>query len=315
MTEKMKHKYTYTFTSFQGEGTYTGANSAWIRLFSCNLNCRGFMQENPADPSTYEPVGNDFDLINIKQISDLPVFEYGCDTAYAVSQRYKHLVPEKYASEIVEEIEGHLASKYNPNGLFKHPISGQESHFCITGGEPLMRHNQKAIIDILETMSEKNNPPAFITVETNGTQKLSKEFGELITRFETTSEYGGLVDDNRGVCEWFWSVSPKLLNTSGEEARKAIKPERLAEYAELSNHGHLKFVVNGTQQTWDELESVLKEFRDVGITWPVYIMPVGATKEQQEDEHNKAIIYEALNRGYNISGRLHCHLLGNDTQT
>jgi hypothetical protein len=120
------------------------------------------------------------------------------------------------------------------------------------------------------------------------------------------------VPDNR---EWFWSCSPKLWSTAGEKAKKAIKPEVVGSYAEFSDHGQLKYVVNGTQQSWDEVEEHTQAFRDAGVNWDVFIMPVGATKEQQEDEQIAEIAMEAMKRGYHMSGRLHCYVFGNKIGT
>jgi hypothetical protein len=44
----------------------------------------------------------------------------------------------------------------------------------------------------------------------------------------------------------------------------------------------------------------------------VWIMPVGATKESQESEDTQAVAEEAIARGYNVSGRLHCYIWGNE---
>jgi len=153
----MKIKYTETFRSFQGEGHNTGKNTLFLRLFQCNLECRGFGQENPADPTSYHPVGNDYDLIDIKVLEDLPVFQYGCDSAYSVSRKYEHLVHNGTASEICDRLEDLLRNEYNPDGKFLNPKTGEYTHFCITGGEPMLRPNQKAIIAIMEEFMRRGN--------------------------------------------------------------------------------------------------------------------------------------------------------------
>ena len=45
--------YSEIFRSIQGEGVYTGVPTVWLRLFGCNLECNGFGQKDPTDPSTY----------------------------------------------------------------------------------------------------------------------------------------------------------------------------------------------------------------------------------------------------------------------
>ena len=79
----------------------------------------------------------------------------------------------------------------------------------------------------MEEFTHRDNCPRFVTVETNGTQALSDDFKEMLNAFNTSSEYGGMVQDDRGTPEWFWSVSPKLFNTSGEKRKKAIKPGKV----------------------------------------------------------------------------------------
>ena len=77
----------------------------------------------------------------------------------------------------------------------------------------------------------------------------------------------------------------------------------------------MKYVVNGTPESWREVEEATAAFRAAGVDWPVYIMPVGATKEQQEEEQIANIAVEAMKRGYYFSGRLHCYVFGNQIGT
>ena len=55
-----EHLYSEIFHSIQGEGFYTGYPTLWLRLWACNLQCHGFGQKDPADPSTWivAPEGN-----------------------------------------------------------------------------------------------------------------------------------------------------------------------------------------------------------------------------------------------------------------
>ena len=46
--------YSEIFKSIQGEGHYTGVPTTWLRFFGCNLECNGFGQDDPTDPSTYK---------------------------------------------------------------------------------------------------------------------------------------------------------------------------------------------------------------------------------------------------------------------
>jgi len=105
-------------------------------------------------------------------------------------------------------------------------------------------------------------------------------------------------------------VSPKLFTVSGEKPEKAIKPEIVAEYQKCSNRGQLKFVVGDSEKQWNEMEGVIEEFRDAGVTWPVWVMPVGAREEEQTTSAGK-VAEKAFKRGYNVAARVHVYLFGN----
>jgi organic radical activating enzyme len=208
--------------------------------------------------------------------------------------------PHTIGSRIID----HLKNEHNPRGLFAHP-SGQPVHMCFTGGEPLMKHAQECVIGVLDYFERTANVPKHITFETNATQKLTPDF---IRHMSGWRDSGG---------EIFISSSPKLFSTSGEVGKDAIHPEILSEYSRLSKgHGQMKFVVNGKKETWDELDHVVNEFRKVGVYYPVWIMPVGATEEGQTGELENytsagKIAEEAFKRGYNVSARVHVYLWGN----
>lgn len=303
MSEK-QYAYSEIFHSIQGEGTYTGVPTAWLRFFLCNLQCDGFGQKNPMDPSTYVLPYKEFPVDSIKRIEDLPVWKHGCDSSYSWSAKYKHLQYKDTARGIVNKIRQSMYHPHNPEGKFN--FNGNHQHMCFTGGEPLMKHAQKAVIDIMEEMYRDGDYPRSITWETNGTQELTDDFRNFFEEYQFV--YGN---------EVFWSVSPKLFSVSGEKAEDAIKPEIVEKYMLLSNHGQLKFVINGSDESWEEMESVIKQFREHGIDWPVWVMPLGATLEGQEghlpghDVSAAKIAQEAFKRGYSVSARVHVYLWGN----
>lgn len=315
------YKYSEIFYSFQGEGHYTGKPTAWIRFFLCNLQCDGFGQKDPTDKSTYILPYKDFDISTIQKIEDLPVWEYGCDSSYTWAKKYRHLAHDESPQEILKQIASVMVHESNPTSLFCHPKTSQQTHFAFTGGEPML--NQPAMIAIMNAFYESGgysegfgpNVPMNITVETNGTKIIKDEMFTMIENYLATSEFGGSVPDELGTTEWFWSCSPKLFSTSGELAKKALKPQHVARYAEASNNGQLKYVVTGSQQSWDEVEETTELFRTAGVDWPVYIMPVGATKEEQERDIIAETAVEAMKRGYYFSGRLHCYVFGNQIGT
>ena len=294
----MSKEYAYSeiFFSTQGEGKYTGVPTAWLRFFLCNLQCDGFGQLDPTNPETYVLPYKDLDVSKYKSMEELPVFNYGCDSSYSWSKKYKHLAHRANPEQLADKIIDSMKNQYNTEGTFQHP-TGLENHLCFTGGEPLMSHAQECSVGILRSMIEKNNYPLFVTYETNGTQELSEEFEDFWTNefFDT---------------ELFFSISPKLFTVSGEHQSKAIKPEVVKQYWNLSKQGQLKFVINGSKESWEELESVINQYRAIGVEYPVYIMPVGATIEGQELTAGD-VAREAFQRGYNVSARVHVYLWGN----
>jgi 7-carboxy-7-deazaguanine synthase len=307
MNEK-KYAYSEIFNSLQGEGKYSGFPTAWLRYYTCNLECNGFGQKDPTDPTTYQLPFQSITLDGIKNLEELPVFKYGCDSSYSWSAKFKHLQHKNTPEELALLIQNLLKNEHNPQGLFRHPKTLLEQHLCFTGGEPLLKAAQSCTIGILRKLRLMSNMPMYITFETNGTQLPTTEFMEY---FSNKGAFPG---------EVFFSVSPKLFNTSGEKPTKAIKPDVVAEYVKVSTKGQLKFVVNGRKETWDELESVVKQFRDARIQYPVYIMAVGATEEAQNGTlegyvSGADIATECIKRGYIFTGRLHTTLWGNQIGT
>lgn len=301
MSDEKQYQYSEIFLSIQGEGKYTGVPTLWVRWFGCNLQCDGFGQKDPADQSTWELPYQEFNIDQIKKIQDLPVWTTGCDSSYSWSRKYKHLCPANTAEGIADELQGLITNDYNPTGRFGHPHSARQTHLCFTGGEPMVKKNQLATIAVLDEFERRGNLPSFITIETNGTRPLTEELTALVERAYT---------GNRR--EWFWSVSPKLLHTSGEDPKRAISPETVAQYKALSNAGQLKFVVSDSKKAWDELEMRVDDFRTAGIHWPIWIMPVGATIEAQSDRATQRVVEETIKRGFNVAARLQCYIWGND---
>lgn len=299
--------YTYSeiFYSIQGEGAYTGRNTLWVRFFGCNLQCSGFGQINPKDPNTWVLPYKDYDATQVNRVEDLPVFEHGCDTPYSWSAKFKHLMHHNTAAGIVEKLYEKVRNEHNPEGMLCRS-DGREIDLCFTGGEPMLAHVQHAIIDIVDTMIANGNYPARLSIETNGTQEITPELYAKILEWRV--EYG---------IKWFFSVSQKLWSVSGERPEKAFKPEVIESYYHTSLHGQLKFVANGTEECWQEIELNLAHLRGLGVMWPVYIMKVGSTLEGQagqlpgHDISEPKFVEEVLRRGYHYSGRIHVGIWGN----
>ena len=280
-----QYRYSELFRSIQGEGRYIGAPTLWLRFWGCNFTCTGFGQSNINDPSTWVDPLAALDPMSYKDMTDLPVIEYGCDSIYSWHKDFEHLSKKATASKICNVFEEHL-----PNGKFG------TFHLAFTGGETVI--SQNAVVDIYGELERRGNLPKHITVETNGTQCLRDPIADVITKYDG---------------EWFWSVSPKL-SVSGESWEAAIIPEVVASYCHASAHGQLKFVVDGSQQCWDEVERAAAEYRKFGVDWDIYIMPCGATKESQE-EVQASICEATISRGYHFSARLHNWIWGNKVGT
>lgn len=295
--DKKERKYYFSeiFYSIQGEGHYTGVPTAWIRFFLCNLQCNGFGQIDPTNPDTYDLPFLDYDVSKIKRVEDLPVWEKGCDSSYTWAKKYKHLMGQETPQVLANKIVDVLKNEDNPEGKFLHPVSKQHQHLCITGGEPLMPTGQEATIGIYKELQKQDNLPSSMTFETNGTQMLRPNFIDWVKEIDT---------------EIFFSCSPKLFTVSGEESKKAIKPEVVAEYRKLSSKGQLKFVVGDKDREWNEMEEALEKFRSAGVDWPVWIMPVGAREEEQSATAGE-VAQKAFRRGYNVAARVHVYLFGN----
>lgn len=300
---KKEFLYSEIFYSLQGEGRYTGLPTVWLRYFFCNLNCNGFGQEHPTQPKTHDLPYKTIDIKQYKSMEELPVFAKGCDSSYSWAKKFKALAHRGTPEVIAERMIRAGSSEHNPLGKFVHPSSHQPIHACFTGGEPLMPHAQECTIGVVDEWVRRGNYPSFITFETNGTQKLSSEFFTFMTA----------VQEQLGI-EIFFSVSPKLWSVSGEEPSKAINPDVVAEYRELSPAGQLKFVSNGTKECWEEIDEVARRFRLEGVNYPVWIMGVGGTKEGLVIKEAD-IAREAIARGYNYTTRAHVHIFGNGIGT
>ena len=295
-TPSKEYYYSEIFDSIQGEGQYTGVPTAWLRFFLCNLQCNGFGQKDPTDPSTYVLPYQEFDANRISTVEELPVWEYGCDSSYSWSKKYKHLQHKATPEVIAQRVRDAFTNEHNKGNWHRR-------HMCFTGGEPLMKHAQECSIAVMKHWVKEGNFPRCITYETNGTQTLTDEFIEYFR-----SHYGELL----------FSVSPKLWSVAGEKSKRAIKPEVIAQYNDSFSildsdcfvSGQLKFVVGPKQEQWDEMESVIARLRELGVDWPVWVMPVGATVEGQKLVDGD-VAKMAFQRGYNVSARVHTYLWGN----
>ena len=170
--------------------------------------------------------------------------------------------------------------------------NGQDVHFILTGGEPLLGW-QKFYVDLFEhpKMRDLKN----VTFETNTTQPLRDDFKEYIEsqdRFEIT-----------------WSCSPKL-SVSGEIWDDAINPDIARSYFDVSGSSmYFKFVVADSVDV-DEVTKAVQEYRRAGIDVPVYIMPLGGRSEEYT-LNTRRVAELAMERGWRYTPRLHVDIFGN----
>ena len=289
-----KIRYSEIFYSVQGEGRFTGVPSVFFRTFGCNFHCHGFGQGR--DRSKWlKPEEMPYakqDLSKIKHIRDLPVVNIGCDASASWSSRYKDLVEWDEVDIIAKKIVD-----ATPNKRWSLD-NGQDIHFIITGGEPMMW--QKQIMELLR--QPEFNDLKNLTIETNTTHLFKDGFDKWVQ---------GLVagDYTKEPVHITWSSSPKL-SISGEAWDKAIRPEVAAQYAGVPNtHIYFKFVVED-EQDLEEVERASQEYKRAGVNADIYLMPVGATVEGQA-KTARQVAEIAMKEGYRYSGRLHVDLFGN----
>jgi hypothetical protein len=98
---------------------------------------------------------------------------------------------------------------------------------------------------------------------------------------------------------------------SGEE--NAVNAEHINDYVATNSTSILKFVCNGTAENWMELDNHVNRIRLLcGRYMPaIWVMPVGATKDAQEDAYIGDLCIDAMNRGYKVATRNHCYVFGN----
>ena len=281
-----KIKIAELFYSIQGEGRYMGVPSVFLRTFGCNFKCAGFGMTQGQLSQEVEAIAAR--VTDFKTYNELPLVSTGCDSYASWDPRFKDLSPVLESSAIAEAIVDTLPYK-----------EWQNEHLVITGGEPLLGW-QRAYPDLLS--HPKMTGLKEITFETNGTQKLTSEFKDYLSRWAGAKW---------GVREITFSVSAKLP-CSGEKWEDAIRPEIVKEYEDVGT-AYLKFVI-ATEQDFEDAQRAIKEFRSAKFRGHIYLMPVGGV-ESVYCLNNRRVAELAIKHGLRYSDRLQVPLFKNEWGT
>lgn len=282
------------FYSIQGEGLRTGNPSIFIRVFGCNFKCPGFGMPKGELSTEPDEIVNEV-LANPNKYptyESLPLAKTGCDSYPSWHPKLKDYSPELTYEQIIEKINLVL-----PKGVDKRRVD-----IVFTGGEPLLKCNQREIVDLLNKKREYFKNFDSFTFETNGTQEVSDSLAEVIAFIRRPL---------------IISISPKL-SCSGIPSSKAIKPDVISDIFDSVwcgdiSHAYLKFVVNPEfiEDQLAEIEYVLQSIQTtLNADIPVYLMPEGGTEERY-NENMKKVAAIAMDKGFRFCPRLHVTLFGN----
>ncbi|MFE9610935.1 radical SAM protein [Streptomyces sp. NPDC006012] len=146
----------------------------------------------------------------------------------------------------------------------------------VSGGEPLSQ--QARLVPLVELLGQNG---VEVEIETNGTR----------------------VPDPRLIAAGVhFNVSPKLSH-SGDPASQRIVPAALRSFAAIPE-AIFKFVCRNTDDL-DEVDALAAEF---GLS-SVWIMPEGRSRDAI-DTHMQSIVTSVIDRGWNVTTRLHTLVWG-----
>lgn len=282
-------KFTWSeiFRSIEAEALYTGTPTIYVRFSRCNFTCKGF--NNPTmldDGDGYAPVT--FNPKDYQNLQDMPIITMGCDSQYAVNDAFSHTWITGTEDDIVAELH-----KILPDNSFINSKTGLRHSLSLTGGEPSLFFKQIPALINHPGMSDCEH----VIFETNCSVPIGQK---------TLDEISNWLKANPRR-KWTWSNSPKLTD-SGELSHKAIRPDvaytqMLVDAANGQVEQYFKFVVNPTEEAFDEVDNVMEQYYAGGVdnNAMVYMMPAACISSQQDT------IAAAVARMCMIRGRLYCH--------
>ncbi len=290
-------EWSEVFMSIEGEAKYSGHPTAYIRFARCNFQCRKFNNPENLDTASIDVLG--FNPKDYKDIYSIPLIHKGCDSIYSWDEKFSHMWNKGTAEDVGEEV-----LKVLPHNSFINPKTNKRVILSLTGGEPTLR--MKNFVPLLSAPQFKE--AKHILIETNCSVPLRQKDVEAF--------YSFCNDNNIWIT---WSNSPKLPSVSGEKWEQAINP-KIAITQYLNDYGnseqYFKFVCGPNEQDFNEVETAMNEYFNAGIPRDVevYIMPVAATEEQQQEVSAK-VAKMCMDRGYIYCHRIQNSVFGNGVGT
>ena len=281
-----------TFISLEGEGFYTGHPTVFVRLGGCNLTCKGFNNPNLEEVLDFNPK-------DYSNLSDLPAITKGCDSNYAVSNKFSHLWTKMTPKELLNNLTNNLLPNKNWSTRSKNNYI-----LSITGGEPTL-HQDFIAEFLIELYDNVYYVPEIILIETNGTLNLRESF---------INDLNSIVESENIL--FVWSNSLKLSN-SGEDINKTINPKVLRQQLQVENSKqYFKFVVDGSNAAIEEIEDIIDKYNlsDIINPWNIYLMPAACTNTQLL-ETGRLVADQCIEFGYKFSTRLQNTLWNNEVGT